>query len=66
MTVHVNHETVETADGITLLALIEGRKLNPERVLAGVNGEVCPVAAYGSLRLKNGDEIELFSFVCGG
>lgn len=66
MQIFVNANETEIADGATLLALIEVRKLVPARVLASVNDAIIPPERYAAVTLRPGDRVDLFSFVSGG
>ena len=55
-----------TAEGPTIAALIADAGLLGKRVAVEVNGDVVPRAEHGSRRLREGDQIELVTFVGGG
>jgi thiamine biosynthesis protein ThiS len=64
--VTINGEAKELDEGATLLALVEGLSLAPERVAAELNGEVVRRAEWGRVKMKEGDRVEIVHFVGGG
>lgn len=50
----------------SLLALVESLGVEPQTVVAEVNGEIVPRAAYAGTSLSEGDRIELVRFLGGG
>jgi thiamine biosynthesis protein ThiS len=65
MKLRVNGVEYETGRG-TLSGLLEELKVTPERVAVEVNLKVVRKADYGSLRLNEGDVVEIVNFVGGG
>jgi thiamine biosynthesis protein ThiS len=65
MTVNVNGQQREVADGTTVLALIEQHSLSPQKVAVELNKRLIRTEKYGTV-LKGGDEIEIVTFVGGG
>ena len=65
MTVKVNGNDREIADGTTLRQLVEEFKLKPERVAIEWNRQLVRAEKYDA-RLNAGDEIEIVTFVGGG
>jgi thiamine biosynthesis protein ThiS len=49
-----------------LTTLIAALKMKPTRIAVELNREVVPKANYGSITLREGDELELINFVGGG
>lgn len=54
------------ADGCTLSELLQEQNYRTERVAVELNGEIVPKAAFGQTVLKDGDRLEVVSFVGGG
>lgn len=50
----------------TLQVFIEQTRLNPNRIIAEVNEKIIKREKWGNYTLKNGDQIELITFVGGG
>jgi sulfur carrier protein len=65
MTVRVNGDSRELADGTTLRALVAQFNLTPEKVAIELNKRLARADKY-DLPLKEGDEIEIVTFVGGG
>jgi len=66
MRVHLNGEERVVPDDVTVTALLESLKLNPALVVVELNREILSRADYGSVRVGEGDRIELVHFVGGG
>ena len=65
MTVTVNGEARELPDGETLRALGTRYKLTPEKVAVELNRRLVRAEKYDQ-PLKEGDEVEIVTFVGGG
>ena len=65
MTVKVNGETRDLPDGETLRALVGRFNLAPEKVAIELNRRLARSDKY-DLPLKEGDEVEIVTFVGGG
>jgi thiamine biosynthesis protein ThiS len=65
MNVIVNGQPREVADGTTLRQLVEQHHLKPEKVAIELNKRLARAEKY-DLPLKNGDEVEIVTFVGGG
>ena len=65
MTVNVNGQPRDVADGTTVLALIEQHNLSPQKVAVELNKRLIRTERYDTV-LKAGDEIEIVTFVGGG
>ncbi len=63
--VSVNGEKVN-ADNTNLLLFLEENGYNVGRIAVEMNGEILPKANYESTILKDGDVLEVVSFVAGG
>jgi len=66
MIVVVNGIETEVAEGATLLDLLAARDIAPEGVVAELNREILPGVDFGTIRLNDGDHLELLRFVGGG
>jgi len=66
MRVILNGEEREIPNGLTILGLLEYLKLNPERVAIERNREVIPRAAWATVKICEGDRLEIVHFVGGG
>jgi thiamine biosynthesis protein ThiS len=65
MTVKVNGQDRDVADGTTVLALIALHDLTPQKVAIELNKRLLGTEKYETV-LKAGDEIEIVTFVGGG
>ena len=65
MTIKVNGQDFETADGTTVTQLIEQHNLSPQKVAVELNRRLIRSDKYETL-LKSGDEVEIVTFVGGG
>lgn len=63
--VKINGENIE-ADGQTVIQYLESAGYDRRRVAVERNGEIVPKAEYETVVLKDGDSIEVVSFVGGG
>jgi sulfur carrier protein len=52
--------------GRSLLELLEERGYPLGRIAVELNGRILPKAEYGNTRLRDGDALEIVSFVGGG
>ena len=59
-------EYAESAFPATVLALVESLGINPQMVVAEVNGEIVKRDNFAAHPLASGDKIELVRFVGGG
>lgn len=62
----VNGEPLELPVGTSLAELLVRLGLDRRRVAVEVNLEVIPRARHESLRLQDGDRLEIVTFVGGG
>ncbi len=53
-------------DGKALAEVITDLGYDPKRIAVEQNGEIVPKARYGETLLKEGDSLEVVSFVGGG
>jgi sulfur carrier protein len=65
VTIRVNGEAREVPDGQTLRALVESHDLKPEKVAIELNRRLARSDKYDT-PLKDGDEVEIVTFVGGG
>jgi thiamine biosynthesis protein ThiS len=66
LTILVNGEEKELAEGSTVAQLIEAVGLRPERLAVELNREIVRRAEWGSTSLSDGDKVEIVHFVGGG
>ena len=62
----INGKEAEVKKDSTLADVITLYKLNPERVVAEINGNVLTRDKYADTLVNNGDKVELINFVGGG
>jgi sulfur carrier protein len=65
MKIVVNGESREIDTGATLRGLIEQHKLTPDKVAVELNRRLVRTEKYDT-ELKEGDEVEIVTFVGGG
>ena len=65
ITVIVNGQSRDLAEGTTLRALVEQFKLTPEKVALELNRRLVRSDKYDT-PLQTGDEVEIVTFVGGG
>ena len=65
MTIRVNGDERDVPEGQTLRALVESHNLKPEKVAIELNRRLARADKY-ELPLKDGDEVEIVTFVGGG
>lgn len=63
--IRVNGEELPLA-GQTLLSYLEEASYDLARIAVECNGEIAPKRVYGETVLKDGDVLEIVSFVGGG
>lgn len=66
MTIVVNGESRECADGITLLSLMSDLNIKVKIMAAAINMEVVKKDEWSEKILSDGDRVELLHFVGGG
>jgi thiamine biosynthesis protein ThiS len=66
VTVTVNGEEKEVADGAALSRLIQELGLKPERLAVEVNRRIVRRSDWDSTSLSDGDKVEIVHFVGGG
>ena len=65
MMIIINGKT-ESVENITILEYLQSANFDIKRVAVERNGEIVPKTAYESEILKDGDKVEIVSFVGGG
>lgn len=63
--IKVNGSQMELSD-ISVTELLSQEKYDIKRIAVEVNGQIVPKTQYESFMLKDGDNIEIVSFVGGG
>jgi len=66
VTIVVNSKPQELPEAATVADLIEQMKLGEKRVAVEVNTELVTKTEWKSHRLKDGDKVEVVTFVGGG
>lgn len=66
MTLVLNGETIDIADGITLFELIMSKGIEEKVMAAAVNMEIVKKEDWKTRVLKEGEKVELLQFVGGG
>ena len=65
MTITVNGQPRDVADGTTVAQLIEQNQLTPQKVAVELNRRLIRAEKYDTV-LSAGDEVEIVTFVGGG
>jgi sulfur carrier protein len=66
MIITVNGEKKEVLDGITVLGLLDLLKIQQQRVAVELNTEIVKKDTYVATTIKEGDSLEVVSFMAGG
>jgi thiamine biosynthesis protein ThiS len=66
MRIVVNGDTLETAAGSSVTALLLQLGIGCDRVAFELNGTIIPKVAYEKQLLADGDRVEIVHFVGGG
>jgi sulfur carrier protein len=66
MQVKINGEALELPEALTILQLLERLKVRRDTVAVEVNREIVPRGRHADRRLKEGDAVEVVTFVGGG
>ena len=64
--IHVNGESRAWRSGATVADLLQDLEIKMERVAVELNLEILDRAAFGQRQLKDGDRVEIMSFIGGG
>jgi len=66
MTITLNGEKREAPDHVTIRGLLEYLNIQPGRVAVELNMEIVKKDNYSSVPVKDGDSVEVVSFMGGG
>ena len=66
ISIFVNGKTEQVTRQETIETLLLGLSLRHDRVAIELNGEILPTEQYAGQLLKEGDEVEIVTFVGGG
>lgn len=66
MNIKVNGNEIDVDSGISILSLLEQKGINPSTVVVEYNLEIPEREKWGSIKLNNGDKIEIIRFMGGG
>ena len=66
MKIAINGQDREFTDGQTLNQVVALSCKNTNRVIVEINGEIIKPAMWQHIALRDGDKVELVSFVGGG
>jgi sulfur carrier protein len=66
MNITLNGEKKEAPEGLTVLGLLQHLKIQPERVAVELNLNVVKKSDYAAAQVKDGDSVEVVSFMAGG
>jgi thiamine biosynthesis protein ThiS len=66
VTLHINGEPRDFADGLSLAMLVEQLGMKSDRVAVELNLEIVGRTAWTATVLKDGDKLEIVHFVGGG
>jgi sulfur carrier protein len=66
VTITLNGEKKEVPDNITVLALLDFMKVQHQRVAVELNMEIVKKSVYAATTVKEGDSVEVVSFMQGG
>lgn len=64
--IHVNGEARTWRSGATVADLLQDLAIRTERVAVELNLEILDRAAFGQRQIKDGDRVEILSFIGGG
>ena len=66
MYVTINGRQEALADGLSVANILATRQLQPIRVAVEINEQIVPRKRFGETTVKEGDRIEIVTFVGGG
>ncbi|HTG74865.1 MAG TPA: sulfur carrier protein ThiS [Terriglobia bacterium] len=66
MTIQVNGESRETGEGQTVAALLQDLDIRADRVAVELNLEILDRNDFQTRGLREGDRLEILSFIGGG
>lgn len=64
--IKVNGQELETVNEISLEEFLINKGYLVERVVVELNGDIIPKAQFNQTNIKDGDSLEVISFVGGG
>ncbi|HJV24127.1 MAG TPA: sulfur carrier protein ThiS [Aromatoleum sp.] len=64
--VTINGQNESLDEGLSVLALLQGRELAGKRLAVERNGEIVPKGRHGEVMLAEGDRLEIVVAVGGG
>jgi sulfur carrier protein len=66
MTITVNGEKRDVPDGLTVCGLLQHLDIQGEKVAVELNLDIVRKTAYDATLIKDGDSLEVVSFMAGG
>lgn len=66
MAFRINGTQIEVKSGLTIDGLLKERKINPEQIVVEYNNEILLKKEFDTTEIKDGDNVEILSFVGGG
>lgn len=67
MKVHINGESINVSDGLSISGLLTERKVQmPDMVSVELNGEILNREDFPRTRVQEGDRVEFLYFMGGG
>lgn len=66
MQVMINGQPESHPASLTVAELLSMKKLEPIRVAVEINEQIVPRKTFADTQVKNGDQIEIVTFVGGG
>jgi sulfur carrier protein len=66
MAFRINGTEIKIRNGLTINAFLSERSINPDVVVIEYNGEILNKNLFDTTQIKDGDNIEVLSFVGGG
>ena len=66
MTLYINGQAREVAEGLSVLGLVQELGFKADRLAIELNREIVPRAQWEATQLKDSDKLEIVHFVGGG
>ncbi|WP_421336109.1 sulfur carrier protein ThiS [Aeromonas veronii] len=66
LTIRLNDKAQPLATEQSVADLLAAQGVNPQGVAVALNGAVLPRGSWAETRLKDGDELHLFTAIAGG
>ncbi|HEU5393248.1 MAG TPA: sulfur carrier protein ThiS [Candidatus Methylomirabilis sp.] len=66
MHLRVNGKTRVGREGLTVTGLLDDLQIHPQRVAVQLNGEILRREQFPEVVLKDGDTLEIITFMAGG